>query len=134
MDLCPHTHFGTGDRVKGCLMADMTSAQGLCTKLPSVRLSLVETTLTTWTSSEGLSVAPCNLQVVRMITASKDGFCDKSDAEILNSLKDWVSSCDAWILSVTLKRLILLCFIGIGRQYVAADLTCLDRKQCFEKI
>ncbi len=29
-----------------------------------------------------------------MITTSKDGFCDRSDAEILNSLKDWVSSCD----------------------------------------
>ncbi len=29
-----------------------------------------------------------------MITTNKDGFANKSDAEILNSLKDWVSSCD----------------------------------------
>ncbi len=46
----------------------------------------------------GLSVAEVILQVVRMII-SKDGFCDKSDAEILNSLKDKVSS-QTWILSV----------------------------------
>ncbi len=35
-----------------------------------------------------------NLQVVRMITTSKDGFCDKSDAEILNSLKDCLPDVD----------------------------------------
>ncbi len=29
-----------------------------------------------------------------MITTSKDGWCDKSDAEILNSLRDWVLKCD----------------------------------------
>lgn len=29
-----------------------------------------------------------------MITTSKDGWCEESDAEILNSLKDWVITCD----------------------------------------
>ncbi len=39
------------------LMADMTSAQGLCASFKRQAITLVETTLTTWTEFEGLSVA-----------------------------------------------------------------------------
>ncbi len=37
LDLCPHTHFGTGDRVRVVFTADMTSAQGLLCTSSSVR-------------------------------------------------------------------------------------------------
>ncbi len=60
-------------------MADDLQPRGFVRASEASRLSLVETTLTTWTSSKGLSVAH-SLQVVRMITTSKDSFCDKSNA------------------------------------------------------
>ncbi len=59
-------------------MADDLSP-GLCTSFKRRKAIALETTLT-WTKFEGLSVALI-LRVVRMITTSKDGFCDKSDAE-----------------------------------------------------
>ncbi len=47
-----------------------------------------------------------------MPTTSKDGFCDKSDAEILNSLKDWA------LPDVDFKRersilVLLLCGVAV---------------------
>ncbi len=77
----------------------MTSAQGFGSRAPSliVATTLAETTLLLGTSSK-VFLLPNFAVVVRMITTSKDGFCDKSDAEILNSLKDCLVV--TWILSV----------------------------------
>ncbi len=88
-------------------MADMTSAGGFCTSFKRQAITC-EVTLTARTSSK-VFLLLIILQVVRMITTSKGGFCDKSNAEILNNLKRWVSEIVTWILSVKpTKRLILL--------------------------
>ncbi len=58
-----------------------------------------ETTLTTWTKFEGLSVAHNFAGGRNEVTTSKDGL-RQSDAEILDSLKGGFSSCRRWILSV----------------------------------
>ena len=55
-----------------------------------------------------------------MITTSKDGWCEKSDAEILNNLKDWVSSCDVDFKREALKKIDSAFALWGGRQYVAA--------------
>lgn len=55
-----------------------------------------------------------------MITTSKDGFCDKSDAEILNSLKDWVSRCDVDFKREALKKIDSAFALWGGAEYVAA--------------
>ncbi len=66
-------------------MANMTSAQGELAELQASRLSLVEPLLLG--QFEGSFCCFTGGQNINK--TSKDGFCDKSDAEILNSLKDW---------------------------------------------
>lgn len=67
-----------------------------------------------------------------MITTSKDGFCDKSDAEILNSLRAWVSSCDVDFKREALKKIDSAFALWGGRQYVAA-VDLLDENEVFLK-
>lgn len=67
-----------------------------------------------------------------MITTSKDGCCSKSDAEILNSLKDWVSSCDVDFKREALKKIDSAFALWGGRQYVAA-VDLLDENEVFLK-
>jgi hypothetical protein len=56
-----------------------------------------------------------------MITTSKDGWCNKSDAEILNSLRDWVLRCDLkYSKREALKKIDSAFALWGGRQYVAA--------------
>lgn len=67
-----------------------------------------------------------------MITTSKDGFCDKSDAEILNSLKDLVSRCDVDFKREALKKIDSAFALWGARQYVAA-VDLLDENEVFLK-
>lgn len=67
-----------------------------------------------------------------MIATSKDGFCDKSDTEILNSLKDWVLSCDVDFKREALKKIDSAFALWGGRQYVAA-VDLLDENEVFLK-
>lgn len=68
-----------------------------------------------------------------MITTSKYGWCDdKSDAEILNSLKDWVSSCDVDFKREALKKIDSAFALWGGRKYVAA-VDLLDENEVFLK-
>lgn len=95
-------------------------------------ITLAKTTLTTWTSSK-LFLLLIILQVIKMITTSKDGFCDKSDAEILNSLKDWVSRCDVkYVKSDALKKIDSAFALWANGQYVSA-LRLLDENEVFLK-
>ena len=95
-------------------------------------ITLAKTTLTTWTSSK-LFLLLIILQVTKMITTSKDGFCDKSDAEILNSLKDWVSRCDVkYVKSDALKKIDSAFALWANGQYVSA-LRLLDENEVFLK-
>lgn len=94
-------------------------------------ITLAKTTLTTWTSSK-LFLLLIILQVAKMITTSKDGWCSKSDAEILNSLRDWVSSCDVDFKREALKKIDSAFALWGGRQYVAA-VDLLDENEVFLK-
>lgn len=95
-------------------------------------ITLAKTTLTTWTSSK-LFLLLIILQVIKMITTSKDGYCDKSDAEILNSLKDWVSRCDVkYVKSDALKKIDSAFALWANGQYVSA-LRLLDENEVFLK-
>lgn len=95
-------------------------------------ITLAKTTLTTWTSSK-LFLLLIILQVAKMITTSKDGWCDKSDAEILNSLKDWVSRCDVkYVKSDALKKIDSAFALWANGQYVSA-LRLLDENEVFLK-
>lgn len=95
-------------------------------------ITLAKTTLTTWTSSK-LFLLLIILQVIKMITTSKDGWCDMSDAEILNSLKDWVSRCDVkYVKSDALKKIDSAFALWANGQYVSA-LRLLDENEVFLK-
>ena len=95
-------------------------------------ITLAKTTLTTWTSSK-LFLLLIILQVIKMITTSKDGWCTKSDAEILNSLKDWVSRCDVkYVKSDALKKIDSAFALWANGQYVSA-LRLLDENEVFLK-
>lgn len=95
-------------------------------------ITLAKTTLTTWTSSK-LFLLLIILQVAKMITTSKDGWCEKSDAEILNSLKDWVSRCDVkYVKSDALKKIDSAFALWANGQYVSA-LRLLDENEVFLK-
>lgn len=95
-------------------------------------ITLAKTTLTTWTSSK-LFLLLIILQVIKMITTSKDGWCEKSDAEILNSLKDWVSRCDVkYVKSDALKKIDSAFALWANGQYVSA-LRLLDENEVFLK-
>lgn len=95
-------------------------------------ITLAKTTLTTWTSSK-LFLLLIILQVIKMITTSKDGWCDKSDAEILNSLRDWVSRCDVkYVKSDALKKIDSAFALWANGQYVSA-LRLLDENEVFLK-
>lgn len=95
-------------------------------------ITLAKTTLTTWTSSK-LFLLLIILQVAKMITTSKDGWCSKSDAEILNSLKDWVSRCDVkYVKSDALKKIDSAFALWANGQYVSA-LRLLDENEVFLK-
>lgn len=95
-------------------------------------ITLAKTTLTTWTSSK-LFLLLIILQVAKMITTSKDGWCDSSDAEILNSLKDWVSRCDVkYVKSDALKKIDSAFALWANGQYVSA-LRLLDENEVFLK-
>lgn len=68
-----------------------------------------------------------------MITTSKDGWCSKSDAEILNSLKDWVSRCDVkYVKSDALKKIDSAFALWANGQYVEA-VHLLDENEVFLK-
>lgn len=67
-----------------------------------------------------------------MIATSKDGWCDKSDTQILNSLKDWVSSCDVDFKREALKKIDSAFALWGARQYVAA-VDLLDENEVFLK-
>ena len=95
-------------------------------------ITLAKTTLTTWTSSK-LFLLLIILQVIKMITTSKDGWCGKSDAEILNNLKDWVSRCDVkYVKSDALKKIDSAFALWANGQYVSA-LRLLDENEVFLK-
>ena len=95
-------------------------------------ITLAKTTLTTWTSSK-LFLLLIILQVIKMITTSKDGWCERSDAEILNSLKDWVSRCDVkYVKSDALKKIDSAFALWANGQYVSA-LRLLDENEVFLK-
>ena len=97
-------------------------------------ITLAKTTLTTWTSSK-LFLLLIILQVAKMITTSKDGWCDdKSDAEILNSLKDWVSRCDVkYVKSDALKKIDCAFALWGGGRYVEAVHLLEENKVFLEK-
>lgn len=67
-----------------------------------------------------------------MMATSKDGWCDKSDAEILDSLKEWVSRCDVSYKREALKKIDSAFALWGGRQYVAA-VDLLDENEVFLK-
>ena len=95
-------------------------------------ITLAKTTLTTWTSSK-LFLLLIILQAIKMITTSKDGWCDMSDAEILNNLKDWVSRCDVkYVKSDALKKIDSAFALWANGQYVSA-LRLLDENEVFLK-
>lgn len=95
-------------------------------------ITLAKTTLTTWTSSK-LFLLLIILQVIKMITTSKDGWCSKSDAEILENLKDWVSRCDVkYVKSDALKKIDSAFALWANGQYVSA-LRLLDENEVFLK-
>lgn len=96
-------------------------------------ITLAKTTLTTWTSSK-LFLLLIILQVAKMITTSKDGWCDESDAEILNSLKDWVSRCDVkYVKSDALKKIDSAFALWGGGRYVEAVHLLEENKVFLEK-
>lgn len=96
-------------------------------------ITLAKTTLTTWTSSK-LFLLLIILQVAKMITTSKDGWCDSSDAEILNSLKDWVSRCDVkYVKSDALKKIDSAFALWGGGRYVEAVHLLEENKVFLEK-
>ena len=56
-----------------------------------------------------------------MMATSKDGWCNKSDAEILNSLRDWVLRCDLkYSKREALKKIDSAFALWGGADYVAA--------------
>ena len=56
-----------------------------------------------------------------MMATSKDGWCDKSDAEILDSLRDWVLRCDLkYSKREALKKIDCAFALWGGADYVAA--------------
>lgn len=96
-------------------------------------ITLAKTTLTTWTSSK-LFLLLIILQVAKMITTSKDGWCAQSDAEILNSLKDWVSRCDVkYVKSDALKKIDSAFALWGGGRYVEAVHLLEENKVFLEK-
>ena len=96
-------------------------------------ITLAKTTLTTWTSSK-LFLLLIILQVAKMITTSKDGWCSKSDAEILNSLKGWVSRCDVkYVKSDALKKIDSAFALWGGGRYVEAVHLLEENKVFLEK-
>lgn len=96
-------------------------------------ITLAKTTLTTWTSSK-LFLLLIILQVIKMITTSKDGWWDKSDAEILNSLKDFVSRCDVkYVKSDALKKIDSAFALWGGGRYVEAVHLLEENKVFLEK-
>ena len=96
-------------------------------------ITLAKTTLTTWTSSK-LFLLLIILQVAKMITTSKDGWCSKSDAEILNSLKDWVMKCDVkYVKSDALKKIDSAFALWGGGRYVEAVHLLEENKVFLEK-
>jgi hypothetical protein len=96
-------------------------------------ITLAKTTLTTWTSSK-LFLLLIILQVAKMITTSKDGWCNQSDAEILNSLKDWVSRCDVkYVKSDALKKIDSAFALWGGGRYVEAVHLLEENKVFLEK-
>lgn len=96
-------------------------------------ITLAKTTLTTWTSSK-LFLLLIILQVAKMITTSKDGWCSQSDAEILNSLKDWVSRCDVkYVKSDALKKIDSAFALWGGGRYVEAVHLLEENKVFLEK-
>lgn len=96
-------------------------------------ITLAKTTLTTWTSSK-LFLLLIILQVIKMITTSKDGWCEKSDTEILNSLKDWVMKCDVkYVKSDALKKIDSAFALWGARQYVEAVHLLEENKVFLEK-
>ena len=69
-----------------------------------------------------------------MIRTSKDGWCDKADAEILNSLKDWVSRCDVkYVKSDALKKIDSAFALWGGGRYVEAVHLLEENKVFLEK-
>lgn len=96
-------------------------------------ITLAKTTLTTWTSSK-LFLLLIILQVAKMITTSKDGWCSESDAEILNILKDWVSRCDVkYVKSDALKKIDSAFALWGGGRYVEAVHLLEENKVFLEK-
>ncbi len=105
---------------KGLFLMANDLSQGLVTSFKRQAITLVETTLTTWTSSKVFLLLVI-LQVVRMITTSKDGFW-QSDAEILNSLKDRSFKLWRGFTNVKKKDWFCFCFVGWPSIRVAVDL------------
>lgn len=67
-----------------------------------------------------------------MMATSKDGWCEKSDAEILNNLKAWVSSCDVDFKREALKKIDSAFALWGNAEYVAA-VDLLDENEVFLK-
>ena len=68
-----------------------------------------------------------------MMVTSKDGWCDKTDSEILESLKAWVMKCDVkYVKSDALKKIDSAFTLWANAQYVSA-LRLLDENEVFLK-
>lgn len=67
-----------------------------------------------------------------MMATSKYGWCYKSDAEILESLTDWVSKCDVSSKREALKKIDSAFALWGGAEYEAA-VHLLDENEVFLK-
>lgn len=65
-----------------------------------------------------------------MMATSKYGWCDESDAEILENLKDWVSKCDVSSKREALKKIDSAFALWGAGEYVAA-VHLLDENEVF---
>lgn len=65
-----------------------------------------------------------------MMATSKYGWCNKSDAEILDTLKDWVSRCDVSSEREALKKIDVAFALWGAGEYVSA-VHLLDENEVF---
>ncbi len=86
--LCPHTHFGTGDRVRVVFDGRYDLSPGLCTSFKRQAITLFEALLLGRVQVFSVLII---LQVSR-ITTSKDGFATSQTLRFWTTWKDWASS------------------------------------------
>ncbi len=107
LDLCPHTPFGTGDRVRVVFDGRYDLSQGLCNEPGRQAITLVETTYHYLDESK-VFLLLIILQVVRMITTSKDGFLMTSQT-LRFEQSERLLALRTWTLGVALKKIDSAC-------------------------